>query len=268
MNAPSTIKVETYEELEKFAVAFADGKLNLLILCGSAGLSKSQTIKRVTEGRVCWIEGNATAFGMYTELCNAQNKLVVIDDVDSLYGDRAAVRLLKSLCQTDEVKRVSWHTSAARPDKGVPREFTTTSRVCIIANDWKNLDANAEAVSDRGHLVHFVPTNESIHQEVGKWFDEPHIYDWFGQHLHLIPHLSMRSYVRAKELAASGIDWVEHLLSEQPEKARAVAAILADSSLKSGKERIEAFQLKTGASRATYFNWKKKLRAVAQNKAA
>lgn len=268
MTTPSSIKIRSYEELEKFAAAFADGKLNLLILVGAAGLAKSQTIKRATEGRVCWIEGNATAFGMYSELCHAKDKLVVIDDVDSLYGDRASVRLLKSLCQTDPVKRVSWHTSAAGPDKGVPRDFTTTSRVCIIANDWKNLDANAVAVRDRGHLVEFEPTNEAIHAEVGKWFDDKHIYQWFENHLHLIPNLSMRLYVRAKELAASGIDWVEHLLEEQPEKARAVASILADSQFQTEKDRVAAFESRTGASRATYFNWKKKLRPSLEKRAA
>ena len=137
MNSSSAIKIRTYDELAKFAEAFADGKLNLLILVGAAGLAKSQTIKQVVGKKACWIEGNATAFGMYTELVKAKNKLVVIDDVDSLYGDRAAVRLLKSLCQTDPVKRVSWHTAAAGLTKDIPRAFNTKSRVCIIANDWK-----------------------------------------------------------------------------------------------------------------------------------
>ena len=266
-SATSAIKIRTYQELEQFAGAFGEAKLNLLILVGAAGLSKSQTIRRVVGDQVCWIEGNATAFGMYTELCKAKDKLIVIDDVDSLYGDRACVRLLKSLCQTDPVKRISWHTAAAGSN-GIPKSFETTSRVCIIANDWKNLDANALAVSDRGHLVEFAPTHEEIHREVGKWFKEPHIYQWFADHLHLIPNLSMRLYVRAAELSAAGIDWVEHLLAEQPERARAVASVLADSALENEKARVLKFQELTGASRATYFNWKKRLRVSKVGKAA
>ena len=35
----------------------------------------------------CWIEGNATPFGMYTKLYRYRDKFVVIDDVDSLYAD-------------------------------------------------------------------------------------------------------------------------------------------------------------------------------------
>lgn len=34
-------------ELEEFAEAFGEGKLNLLILIGSAGIAKSQTLRRV-----------------------------------------------------------------------------------------------------------------------------------------------------------------------------------------------------------------------------
>ena len=258
------ITIRTYAELTKFADAFAEGKLNLLILIGSAGLAKSQTIRNTVGKKVCWIEGNATAFGMYTDLFRHRDELVIIDDVDSLYSDRAAVRLLKSLCQTDPMKRVSWHSNAAGLSKEkIDREFETKSRVCIIANDWKNLDANTAAVRDRGHLVFFEPTREEIHAKAGEWFSHQHIYDWFGNHLHLVPNLSMRLYVRATELEAAGIDWVEHLLAEQPERSRIVAKLLADSQFENEEQRVGEFGRQTGASRATYYNWKKKLRRAA-----
>ena len=62
----------------------------------------------------------------------------VIDDVEALYADRSGVRLLKCLCQTEEEKSVAWHSDArGRERQGIPREFTTKSRVVIIANDWK-----------------------------------------------------------------------------------------------------------------------------------
>ena len=45
--------------------------------------------------------------------------------------------LLKCLCQTEEEKTVAWHSDARSLERhGVPREFTTKSRVVIIANDW------------------------------------------------------------------------------------------------------------------------------------
>ncbi len=57
--------VDTFEQMTRFVHAFAEGHLNLLIILGEPGLAKSQTVRRVMQ-EACWIEGNATAFGVYT----------------------------------------------------------------------------------------------------------------------------------------------------------------------------------------------------------
>jgi hypothetical protein len=113
--------------------AFAGGHLNLLILVGEAGVAKTRTVRAVLGSSACWIEGNVTPFGMYEKLYRHRDNFVVIDDVDSLYADKAGIRLLKCLCQTEDEKAVAWHTAARALEKhGIPREFTTTSRVIII----------------------------------------------------------------------------------------------------------------------------------------
>ena len=94
------IPVRTYDELERYVKAFTARHLNLLIVVGGPGLAKSQAVRRLAGERVCWIEGNATAFGMYVALWRHKDELVIIDDVDNLYSDRCAVRLLKCLCQS------------------------------------------------------------------------------------------------------------------------------------------------------------------------
>ncbi len=258
--------VTTYDELHRFVQAFADGHLNLLILVGSAGIAKSQSVRRAVGEGACWIEGNATPFGIYTQLYKHRGELIVIDDVDSLYTDRSAVRLLKCLCQTDPEKSIAWHSAAAGTDE-IPRQFQTSSRVVIIANDWKTLNHNVAAVQDRGHLIIFEPTSEEVHREVSKWFWNQNIYDWFADHLHLIPNPSMRNYVRAAELQASGINLVQHLLSEIPSKTRLVAELRADPQFATENDRIVVFGERGGGSRATYFNHKKKLRQVGDGSA-
>ena len=92
--------------------AFAQGHFNLLILVGSGGLAKSRSVRAALGGIACWIEGNATPFGMYVKLYRHRDEFVVIDDVDALYADRSGVRLLKCLCQTEEEKSVAWHSDA------------------------------------------------------------------------------------------------------------------------------------------------------------
>ena len=58
-----------------------------MILIGSADVSKSQTVRNSLGDHVCWIEGNATAFGIYTALFHHLDQLVVVDDIDSLYSN-------------------------------------------------------------------------------------------------------------------------------------------------------------------------------------
>lgn len=253
--------VRTYQELHRFVQAFADGHLNLLVVLGLPGLAKSQTVRRVVPD-ACWIEGNATAFGVYAAAWHHRDRMMVLDDVDSLYAERNAVRLLKCLCQSDPVKRVSWQSASTALDKqGVPRSFETSSRVIIIANEWKTLDRNVAAVQDRGHVIRFEPTATEIHREVGDWFEDNEIYDWFGRHLPLVVSPSMRQYVRAAELKAAGLDWRQMVLQEAlPEKTSLVAELRADDRLQSEAERVQEFIRRGGGCRATYFNHARRLR--------
>ncbi|SRR5579883_157588 len=151
--------VTTYAELSKYSKAFAEGHFEVFILLGNPGLSKSTLLRKEMENRECkWLEGTVSAFHLYCEAYWNRNKPIVIDDVDNPYGDRAAIRVLKCLCQTDAVKFVGWHTAAKQlDDAGVPRDFHTESKVCIIANVWKELNKNIAAVEDRGLLVDFRP---------------------------------------------------------------------------------------------------------------
>ena len=252
----------TYEELTQFVSAFANAHLNLLIVIGRAGIAKSQTVRQSVGKKVCWVEGNATAFGIYTKLWQHRDQLVVIDDVDSLYADRAAVRLLKCICQTDPKKNVAWNSGAVgKSSDDIPRSFETTSRTCIIANDWKTLDANTAAVQDRGHLVFFEPPAAEVHRQVAEWFWDQDVFDWFGEHLHIIPNLSMRHYVRAYELKQSGIDWVKVLLADAvSEKALLLAKLRADTSFTEERQRVEAFKQLGGGGKTTYYKHLKRLR--------
>src|ERR1700704_3780851 len=168
--------VATYLKLEEYLRAFAQGHLNLLILVGEAGIAKTRTVRGVLGSSACWIEGNATPFGMYVKLYRHRDQFVVIDDVDALYADRSGVRLLKCLCQTEEEKAVAWHTDARSLERqGIPREFVTKSRVVIIANDWKTLDENVAALQDRGHVLLFQPSAAEVHRKAGTWFADAEI---------------------------------------------------------------------------------------------
>lgn len=258
------IELTTYKELDRFVTAFSEGHINLLILLGGPGLAKSQTVRAAMGEKAGWVEGNATAYGLYAKAYHCRNQPIVIDDVDSLYADKAGVRLLKCLAQTDPIKRLAWHSaSASMQGEGVPREFETTSRIIIIANDWRTLNSNVAAVQDRGHVLQFNPSPEEVHRRVATWFEDEEIYAWFGRHLPVIAQPSMRHYVRAKELKKAGLDWVSMIGGQfLPPKMLLVAKLKDDPQFTSEADRIIEFKRLGGGSRATYFNHAKKLRAA------
>src|SRR4029077_20117019 len=211
--------------LEQYLDAFAQGHFHLLILVGAGGLAKSRSVRAALDGKACWIEGNATPFGMYVKLYRHRDEFVVIDDVDALYADRSGVRLLKCLCPTAEAKAVAWDSDAGTLERqGIRREFTTKSRVVIISNDWRTLNKNVAALQDRGHVLFFQPTAAEVHAQAGKWFDDREIYEWFASNLHRVPEPSLRHYVRAKELKAAQMDWTEVLAAEAENRPRPAAA--------------------------------------------
>jgi hypothetical protein len=251
------LHLKTYAQLEQYLNAFAQGHFHLLILVGSGGLAKSRSVRSVLGGEGCWIEGNATPFGMYVKLFQHRDEFVVIDDVDALYADRSGVRLLKCLCQTEERKAVAWHSDARGLERAnIPREFTTKSRVVIISNDWKTLNQNVAALQDRGHVLFFEPSAAEVHAQAGKWFDNAEIYDWFAANLHRVREPSMRNYVRARELKAAGMDWTDVLaVHDENKRARLAAEILSSNVYDSTAARVKAFVDQGGGCRATFFNY-------------
>jgi hypothetical protein len=255
------LHITSYARLEAYLRAFAEGHFHLLILIGSGGLGKSRSVRAALGGKGCWIEGNATPFGMYARLYRHRDEFVVIDDVDALYADRSGVRLLKCLCQTEEEKAVAWHSDARSLERqGIPREFTTKSRVAIISNDWKTLNRNVAALQDRGHVVFFAPSAAEVHAQAGGWFDDAEIYAWFGANLHRVREPSLRHYVRARELKAAGMDWTEVLAdTDDNRRARLVAELMESGDYAGIEARAAAFVAQGGGCRATFYNYRRKI---------
>ena len=135
------------------------------------------------------------AFGVGFLLYRRRDRPVVIDDVDGLYADRAAVRLLKCPCLTEPRKRLGWHSAAAAGGRqAIPASFETTSRVAILANELRTLNVNVSAVLDRGHVLVFDPCAREVHLRTAGWFWDQEVCDFIGRSLHLANPLSMRDY--------------------------------------------------------------------------
>jgi len=263
--APLGIRVTTYADLEKIVEAFARGALNLLILLGGHGLGKSRSVRQALTGPACWLEGNTSVFGLYCQLWRHRHQPVILDDLDGLYASRDGIRLLKCLTQSESSKQLSWHTEAPTLLRDrIPQEFSTTSQVAIIANEWQTLNRDVAALQDRGHVVLFEPSALTVHLRTAEWFWDQEIFDFLGARLHVLQEASMRHYVAAWELKQAGLDWRSLLLSRcLSGRALLVAQLQADPHYGSEAERVQAFLAQGGGARSTYFNWSRKLQAPA-----
>lgn len=257
------VRVAAYADLQRYACAFAEGHLNLLMIFGTPGVGKSCAIRQALAGKACWIGGHASAFGIYLQAYQHRHNPVVLDDVDGLYADRHGVRLLKALCQTEKTKNLSWWTNASLRSHDVPQQFTTRSRVVLIGNEWRTLNADVAALEDRGHMLVFEPTAHEVHRQAAEWYWDQEVFDFVADYLHLFEQPSLRIYVHAWELKCAGLDWRQAVLSRcLSGVALEVMKLKVNAAFTSEAARVRAF-VKSGAGcRATYFHHAKKLKPL------
>jgi len=286
--------IQTFEQLYAYARAFADGKLNLLVVVGEPGLSKSQTVWRALEDANATYRkfvGSVSAYMLYRELYWHRGELIVIDDVDDIWRERESRRILKALCQTDAIKEMEWSKANTvgiakrkkvkasddedyededdgleddeHADDTVPNRYTTTSRTCIIANDLGSFDANMRAIIDRGTLIRFKPTAAYIHAKAKEFFKDQEILDYVEQWLPMVKSPSLRQYVTALELKTAGLPWKEALQEtwDIPDEILAVHRLVHDKTL-TDRERVQRYTAETGRSRADYFRQLQRVRSL------
>lgn len=180
-----TKSVETVEQIEEklkdrfnalavLSEATGKGVNRSLIVSGPAGLGKSYTVEqkmRQLENAghvVTYIKGYVRPLSLYRLLYNArfQHCVLVFDDSDSIFADDVSMNLLKSACDSTDVRKLHWLSRSIdkiedEDGEPIPTNFEFEGSVIFITNyDFDDLIARGsrlaphfEALVSRSHYL-------------------------------------------------------------------------------------------------------------------
>ncbi len=149
---------DRFEILDILTEAALFGDARSVIVSGPAGLGKSFNVEREL---TTWdaqrinhsiVKGFVRPTGLYKLLYQHREpgKVIVFDDADAVFFDDVSLNLLKSVCDTTDVRTVSWLAETnMETDEGekLPRSFTFEGTIIFITN------LDFDDMIDRGHRL-------------------------------------------------------------------------------------------------------------------
>jgi hypothetical protein len=245
------VRVTTYANLHQYLREFVAGKWNFLWIHGRPGLGKSQGIKAAVKGKGLYVQGGKVSALRFYQLCHEHRcEPIILDDGERLMNNEDGLRLVTTLTDTDRVKILRWETVTANRD-GVPRQFRTSSTVCVVSNKF----TEDEALLSRASLLWFDPDNAEVHRNAAEWFWDQEVHDWIGQHHARMKALEARWYVKAAEVKEAGRCWRTFLLDLYClDPTDCVIQDLETSvAYPTKQDKLRAFTERTGKQRTVYF---------------
>lgn len=141
--------VDTFEILNEMVDAAAQGHVDGLVVFGPPGVGKSwnviHTLKEYSidkelageEPRHVVHNGYMTTLHLYMALweCREKGKILVLDDIDSIFAEPESLNLLKAALDTTDERIISYASdSKALADAGIDNRFEFEGSVIFITN--------------------------------------------------------------------------------------------------------------------------------------
>jgi hypothetical protein len=206
-----------------------------LLITGAAGVGKTHLVKktlaelglRESEDFVHF-KGRATAAGLFITLYENSDRIVVLDDCDSVFRDDDAVNILKAALDSYDTRRISYLTSKPLKDsfdQAVPRHFEFTGRIIFISN--KSRESLDEAIRSRSFVADITMTTDQLFQRLEQLMPDMERsipMTAKQQALSIMKKLhaeyagfevNLRTFIKAARICAMGFDTPEMMVAEQ-----------------------------------------------------
>lgn len=133
-----------FDNLERLTKMVGRGIQPSLVITGMAGTGKTHLVKETLKSmglresyEFVHFKGRATAAGLFITLYQNSDKVVVLDDCDSVFKDDDAVNILKAALDSYDTRKISYISSKPLKDEfgePIPAHFEFTGRIIFISN--------------------------------------------------------------------------------------------------------------------------------------
>ena len=224
-----------FTNIERLTKMVGRGIQPSLVITGGAGMGKTHLVKSTLESMglkesydFVHFKGRATAAGLFITLYENSDKIIVLDDCDSVFRDDDAVNILKGALDSYDTRKISYITTKALKDEfggEVPRHFEFTGRVIFISNiSQSKLD---EAIRSRSFVADVDLTTEQMFARMEQLIDKMESRIPVAakqQALELMKQLdkefdgleiNLRSFIKAARICAMGFENPKMMIAEQ-----------------------------------------------------
>ena len=224
-----------FSNLRNLTKMVAKGLQPSLVVTGMAGMGKTHVVKQTLEESglkesidFVHFKGRATAAGLYITLYENSDKIIVLDDCDSVFKDDDAINILKGALDSYDTRMISYITSRELKDSylnPVPRSFEFTGKVIFISNiSQSKLD---DAIKSRSFVQEISMTIDQVFLRMEQLLMkiEPKIKREHKESALLIMRnlhskydgvdINIRSLIKASRIVAMGFEDPEVMIGEQ-----------------------------------------------------
>jgi hypothetical protein len=224
-----------FSNLERLTKMVGRGIQPSLVITGMAGVGKTHLVKETLKGMglteskdFVHFKGRATAAGLFITLYQNSDKIIVLDDCDSVFKDDDAVNILKAALDSYDTRKISYISSKPLKDEygdPIPPHFEFTGRIIFISNIHQSkLD---EAIRSRSFVSDITMNTTQMFtrmEQLIEGMERSIPLAAKQQALEIMKRLdskfagidvNLRSFIKAARICAMGFDNPEEMIAEQ-----------------------------------------------------